>query len=156
MRLFTIIFAVLGLVGFAGAMNTAWADDETTVDCAEGDLIADAIADIADGDDADGEDVITIEGTCTEIVTIVTDGITLRGGTLLGGIIVDGAQRVVIDDLTIDGSTNSGLLNGVLAKNNAHVTVRNSTIENHTLSGVNITRTSSALIEGNTIGNHAD
>ena len=60
MRRFTIIFAVLGLVGFAGAMNTAWAD-ETAVDCAEGDLIADAIADIADGDDADGDNLITIE-----------------------------------------------------------------------------------------------
>ncbi len=72
----------------------------------------------------------------------------------MGGFIVDGAQRVVIDDLTIDGSTSTG--NGVLAQNNAHVTVRNCTIENHTRSAVNIRTGSSGLVEGNTIGNNPD
>ncbi len=109
--------------------------------------------------DAAGDgDIIEVSGTCTEIVTITTDGITVRGGsgTLNGGFIVDGAQRVVIDNLTIDGSTSTGPVNGVLARNNAHVTVRNCTIENHARSGVNIRSTSSGLVEGNTIGNNTD
>ena len=62
-----------------------------------------------------------------------------------------GAQRVIIDNLTIEG-----VPNGVRAQNNAHVTVRNSTIQNHTGSGVDIRHTSSGLIEGNTIGNNGD
>ena len=103
-----------------------------------------------------GPTVITLKGICTEIVTITTDGITILGdpgvgGTLMGGFIVDGAQRVVIDNLTIDGSTNTGRLDGVRAQNNAQVTVRNCTIQNHTRNGVQITNASSGLIEGNTI-----
>lgn len=159
MKRFTTVLTVLGLASFAGAIhNDAWAGiKEVVVDCAKEQLIADAIAKADDDDDT----LITITGTCTEIVTITTDGITFRGdpgvgGTLMGGFIVDGAQRVVIDDLTIDGSTNAGNVNGVLARNNAHVTVRNSTIENHTRSAVNIRSTSSGLVEGNTIGNNAD
>ncbi len=91
-------------------------------------------------DQASDGDTITVVGTCTEIVTITTDGITIIGdpgvgGTLMGGFIVDGVQRVVIDDLTIDGSTTAGRLDGVRAQNNAHVTVRNCTIQNHTRNG---------------------
>ena len=57
---------------------------------------------------ADGDNIV-VSGTCNEEnVTITTDGITIRGdpgvgGTLNGGFIVDGAQRVVIDNLLIDG-----------------------------------------------------
>ncbi len=110
-------------------------------------------------DDAVDGDIIEVSGTCTEIVTITTDGITVRGGsgTLMGGIIVDGAQRVVIDNLTIDGSTNAERLDGVRAQNNAQVTVRNSTIQNHTRNWVVIVAASSGLIEVNTITvNEAD
>ncbi len=124
--------------------------DEVTVDCGAGDTIQEALDGAVDG--------VTIEvsGTCTEIVTITTDGITIigdpvDGGTLMGGFIVDGAQRVVIDNLTIDGSTNAERLDGVRATNNAHVTVRNSTIQNHTRHGVGIVAASFGLIEGNTI-----
>ena len=53
--------ALMGLVGFAGAMNGAWAD-EPDVDCAEGDLIADAIA--------DGDDIITFDGTVAQALTL--------------------------------------------------------------------------------------
>jgi hypothetical protein len=107
-------------------------------------------------DDAVDGDTIEVSGTCTEIVTVTTDGTTIRGdpvvgGTLMGGFIVDGVQRAVIDDLTIDGSTNTERLDGVRAINNAHVTVRNSTIQNHTRNGVGIVAASSGLIEGNTI-----
>ena len=121
------------------------------VDCSDPNQSIQAAVDIA----VDG-DIITVSGTCTEIVTITTDGITIRGdpvdgGTLMGGFIVDGAQRVVIDNLTIDGSTNTGRVDGVRAQDNAHVTVRNCTIQNITRSGVNIINASSGLIEGNTI-----
>ncbi len=151
----TAAFA-LGLASFAGAITTndAWAakpEKETVkdsvVDCTKGQSIQAAVNAAVDGD------TVTVFGRCTEIVTITTDGITVIGGsgTLFGGFIVDGAQRVVIDDLTIDGSTTAGRLDGVRAQNNAHVTVRNCTILNHTRSGANITRASSGLLEGNTI-----
>ena len=130
--------------------------DEVTVDCGAGDTIQEALDGAVDG--------VTIEvsGTCTEIVTITTDGITIigdpvDGGTLMGGFIVDGAQRVVIDNLTIDGSTSTGRVDGVRAQFNAHVTVRNCTIQNHTRIGVRIVEASSGLIEGNMITvNEAD
>ncbi len=158
----TAAFA-LALASFAGAIhNDAWAGiEEEVVDCAQGESIADAI-------DDDEDIIITIKGTCTEIVTVTTNGVTFRGdpvvgGTLMGGFIVDGAQRVVIDNLTIDGGCAepcefdpNARVDGVLARNNAHVTVRNCTIENHARSGVSINSTSSGLIEGNTIGNNAD
>ena len=132
------------------------------VDCSK-QSIQDAVDKAFDGD------IIEVSGTCNEEnVTITTDGITIRGdpvvgGTLNGGFIFDGAQRGVIDNLTIDGGCAepcefdpNARVNGVLARNNAHVTVRNCTIRNHTRSGVVFTRTSSGLVEGNTIGNNAD
>ncbi len=83
------------------------------VKCAQGQQIQDAVDSVSPGDPT----TIIIKGTCTEIVTITTNGITIIGqnpnATLMGGFIVDGAQRVVIDDLTIDGSTSN--VNGVLA-----------------------------------------
>ncbi len=101
-------------------------------------------------------DTITVSGTCTEIVTITTDGITVIGGsgTLNGGFIVDGVQRVVIDNLTIDGSENTGLVSGVRAQNGAFVRVSNCTIENHPRDGVSIERGSNTVIEGSTIRNN--
>ena len=142
----------LGVCFLTSAQGQAAA---VNVKCEKGKTIQAAVDGAVDGD------TITVSGTCTEIVTVTTNGITFIGdpgvgGTLNGGFIVDGAQRVVFDNLTIDGSTNTGRVDGVLAENNAHVTVRNSTIENHTRSAVNIRSTSSALVEGNTIGNNTN
>ncbi len=78
------------------------------VDCSDPKQSIQAAVDSA----VDG-DTIVVSGTCNEEnVTITTDGITIRGdpvvgGTLNGGFIFDGAQRGVIDNLTIDGSTNT-------------------------------------------------
>ncbi len=72
------------------------------VNCDKGNqTIQKKLANAVDGD------TIEVSGTCTEIVTVTTDGITFSGnsGVLMGGFIVDGAQRVVFDNLTIDGST---------------------------------------------------
>ena len=155
------VAAVFAVALFALSISQASADsaDVEEVKCDDGDRIQEAI------DDAEDGDTIVVSGTCTEIVTITTNGITVIGGsgTLNGGFIVDGARRVVIDNLTIDGGCAEPCqfdantrLDGVRAQNNAHVTVRNSTIENHTRSAVNIRSTSSGLVEGNTISNNAD
>ncbi len=148
--------SVLALGVFALTLSQAYAVT-LNVNCDKGNqTIQKALDGVVDGD------TITVVGTCTEIVTVTTDGITIRGdpgvgGRLMGGFIVDGAQRVAIDNLTIDGSTNAERLDGVRAQNNAHVTVRNSTIQNHTRHGVGIVDASSGLIEGNTITvNEAD
>ncbi len=142
----TAAFA-LALVGFSISQASAAL---LLVDCDLAESIQAAV------DVADDGDTITVSGTCTEIVTITTDGITIRGdpvdgGTLMGGIIVNSAQRVVIDNLIIDGSDNTERLDGVRAQDNAQVTVRNCTIRNHTRNGVSIRYASSGLIEGNTI-----
>ena len=68
----------------------------------------------------------------------------------MGGFIVDGAQRVVIDNLTIDGDENVERLDGVRAQNGAHVTVRNCTILNHTRSAVAPLVTKAGHINSNT------
>ena len=76
MKRLTIILTVLGLrVSPASCKNDASAakpgPKPAVVDCSKGDLIADAIA--------GGAKLITIEGTCTENVTVTSNGITFRG-----------------------------------------------------------------------------
>ncbi len=99
------------------------------VDC----TISRSIQDVLDGVDPDPGETLTftVRGLCTEDVVIVSDDITLQGespldGILGGGSIVDGAQRVVIDNLTVSGSPGDG----ILAENGAAVTVSNSTVSN--------------------------
>ncbi len=94
--------SVLALGVFALTLSQAYAMT-LKVNCDKGNqTIQKALDGIVDGD------TISVSSTCSEIVTIATDGITIRGdpavgGRLMGGFIVDGAQRVVIDDLIIDG-----------------------------------------------------
>ncbi len=108
--------------------------------------------------------VLSIKGTCTEDVTIEFDDITLEGdpvdgGTISGTITINGAQRVVIDNLTVTGPGP-----GIVGIDNAAFTVQNSDISNNSIpgtlpfccdgSGIVVAGSSSALIDNNTINNN--
>ncbi len=119
-------------------------DKEVTVDCTVG-----SISDSLNNAPVAGRLIITVEGTCVENVTITRDDVTLEGGSGVvdGQITIDGAQRVVIDGLTV-----TGVGAGIKAQGNAYVTVQNnSTIEDNAGSGIVVTQGAFALIDGNTI-----
>lgn len=118
-------------------------DKLITVDCTAG-TITDALREAPPG----GRLIITVEGNCVENVTITRDDVTLQGGSGVvdGQITIDGARRVVINDLKVTGA-----LHGILAVNNATVTVQNSIIEQNILSGIVARYGAFALIQDNTI-----
>lgn len=113
-----------------------------TVDCPE-DSIGDALAQAKPGRAL----VLTVTGTCTENVTIARDDVTVQGGgQVVGQITVDGAQRVTISGVTVTGPGN-----GIEARANAAIIVRNATIENNEISGIDVRQGAFALIDGNVI-----
>jgi len=103
---------------------------------------------------------ITVNGTCTENLLITRDDVTLRGssgsGTIAGAdpaldtIRIDGAKRVVIENLTVTGSSTGGAA-GIRGTHGAAFTVRNATIQGAAGVGVAAMYSSHATIDGNTI-----
>ncbi len=123
------------------AIVTSVGDKTVTVNCGT-DTISAALAAATPG----GALVITVNGTCTENVSITKDDVTLSGGgtgAINGEILIDAARRAVIDGLTVIGT--------VLAQRNATVTVQTSTIENNAYSGIDVTEGAFAFIDNNTI-----
>ncbi len=95
--------------------------------------------------------VLTIKGTCTEDITIEFDDLTLEGdpvdgGTISGTITINGAQRVVIDNLTVTGTGD-----GIVGIDAAAFIVKNSDIINNEKAGIIVVRSSSAVLNNNTI-----
>ena len=87
--------------------------------------------------------VITIEGTCTEDVTITKDDVTLEGdATVDGTITITGAQRVTIDGLNV---------NSVSVLDNASVTIKDATIESDGGTAVFATRSAVVVMENTTV-----
>ena len=118
-----------------------------------------SIQDVLAGVDPDpGETlIITVRGLCTEDVVIVSNDIKLQGetpsdGISGGGITVRGAQRVVIDNLTVTNSPGIG----VLAENGAAVTVSNSNITGNTGFGIHVILGATAQINGNEISDNGN
>jgi hypothetical protein len=135
------ILGGLALAAATVAMPEAAAALSTTVNC-PGDSIAGAIE--------AGFDAITLNGTCTENVVIRRDDITIQGDgndTVVGQLWVEGARRVTIQNLTITG----GPENGIMAINGAIVTAANLLIENVPHVGVNLGRNASVVVENVTI-----
>lgn len=85
------------------APATAGADNRI-VDCAGGRRLAAALR-LPSGRQL----TVTVRGTCNESVTITRDDVTLRdespaaGSGVNGTIVIDGARRVVVENLTISG-----------------------------------------------------
>jgi len=140
----------------------ARADDKgrtVEVDCTDGRSIAHAL----DRGNEDRPLVVTIRGICNENVVIDRDDVTLRGASSSDGvtgldptkdtILVDGARRVVIENLTVSGGGNgitfargsSGTMDGCAVQNTGGhgvriegggATVINSTISSNHVAGI--------------------
>jgi len=157
-----VLFILFLLLAIGLQTGTAHAEVKTVkVGCADGDTIAEALR--------KGEDkslVITVQGTCQENVTITRDDVTLQGDPATGGavtaanpaldtILIDGARRVVIDNLTVSGGRN-----GIAGGRGAAFTVQNSTIQESAGApisngnGVKVHQNSQAVIHHNVIENH--
>jgi hypothetical protein len=135
---------VIALTG-ACLMLGLWSERASAqvVDCDSGGSIQTAI----DG----GQRVVEFTGTCAEFVSIYRDRAEVRGvsgnpalDVITGGMSVRGAQRILIEDLTISGDS-------FFIMDGAFATVRNSIIEN-TDFGFGVLRNSGARLEGNTFG----
>ncbi len=118
-----------------------------TAECDKGKTLAKALEQAKPGE------TIEIQGICREAVTIITDGVTLVGSgnaSIDGGgktaVTVNGVQRVVLQNLTIQ----NGHL-GLLATAGASLTLRNTTVQNNANSGVRLEGKSSLEISDGTI-----
>lgn len=125
-----------------------------TVDCSAGQSITDVLQ-IVSGSPL----TITVSGTCNENVTITRNDVTLRGAaagsgitgpdTTLDTILIDGAQRVILDTLTVSGGRD-----GVRGVRGAAFTVQHSTVQNTGNDGIAVVQNSQAEIDNNTIASN--
>lgn len=143
------IFIAALLLAAAGLMTAPAALAATVVNC-NAKIIQDAI----DTADPTVPVTVVVKGVCPEIIEVDRDDVTIQGhktgGTIMGRIRVT-ANRVLIDDMIVDGSANTTRLHGVRFENGASGTVRNSIIRNHTRSGLSLVRNAAVIIEGNNI-----
>jgi len=92
---------------------------------------------------------MTINGTCTEDVLVTLDNATFAGGAaavIRGTITIDGARRVVLQNLSVTGSGN-----GVVVTGNGTATVRDSIIGRNNDNGIVVTDGAQADILNNQI-----
>ncbi len=144
------------------------------VDCSRGQTIADAIARA----DARKPLVLLIRGTCNEYVNIARDDVTLRGdpgsggavngpGSAAAAVTVQG-DRTALENLTVTGGATGVLVSGPYSVTMSNVVVQNPASGNavlvrgsgylsisgsklmHALTGLNVTRGSSARVSGGT------
>jgi nitrous oxidase accessory protein NosD len=131
------------------------------VECTKGETIARALR----KGNEDKPLVVVVRGICSENVVIDRDDVTLQGNTSGDGvtgldptkdtILIDGARRVVIDDLIVTGGKN-----GITGTRGASFAVKNSTIQNSAGTpssngnGIDVRQNSQALVHNNLIENH--
>jgi parallel beta-helix repeat protein len=140
------IIEAFALVLAALAIPTAAEALSTTVNC-PGESIADALS--------AGFDEITVEGTCTENVEIRQDDVTIQGNgndTVMGELFVNGARRVTIQNLSVQGDGTPGT-NGIVATNDAAVTVAGAVVDGPGDHGVIALHGASAVLDQVTIRN---
>ena len=152
--------AVVGLImGFGFFAVGADAKPPTVVNCDA----ARGLTSIQEAVDvASGPETIFIEGTCTEDVTITKDDITLSGnqaaigcnkadpsasaGAMIDGTITVDGVRATIEHLVITGS-GSGV--EIINRANVHLTCND--ISNNEKWGVDVLRSSNAVLKTNTL-----
>ena len=117
------------------------------VNCARGESLARAAEFVLPGT------TLVITGTCKGPMVIQTSGLTINGGgsgVISGGgkdaITVIGARNVTLSELSVTGGNN-----GVVAENNAQVTLQNVIIKGSTVTGLLIERHSSANVNNGAI-----
>lgn len=143
-----------GPQGPAGPPGDAGPPVTLTVNCEQNQSIANAL--LTGG----AALTITVQGICNENVTITRDDVTLRGDSTTGGsvtaldpaletILINGAQRIVIENLTVTGGRN-----GIVGTRGTSFAVQDSTVQNSNGTGIAVVRNSQALIHHNTIRAH--
>ena len=129
-------------------LKTGLGANAATVNCGT-DTIGDVLAAATPG----GRLTITINGTCTENVTITRDDVTLEGNggsdVVDGQISINGARRVMIKNLTVTGPGA-----GISGFENASFTVEESTIDANGTDGIQVHDGANANILNNTITNN--
>lgn len=116
--------------------------DIIEVKCNQGDSVNTALATAVDGDE------INISGTCTEAVSITTDGLAINGNATIDGggfqnaVTINGAQRVVLNGLKIQ----NGIL-GLLGKGGANFSLNDSKIKNNLVTGIHLQGQSSLEVK---------
>src|SRR5262245_39093364 len=117
----------LGLVGLGSAViavPAAAGTMSTTVDSSRGQKINDALN--------AGFDNVKVRGTCTERVEILVDDVTIEGKSgakVIGQLFVNGAHRITIKNLAVEGAAPTPSGAGIQLDRGAaavldHVTVR--------------------------------
>ena len=148
----------LGMLLTIGLL-TANADDKVKtveVDCSKGKTLAHAL----EKGNEDKPLVVVVRGICSENVVIDRDDVTLRGHEGGGGvtgpdpsmdtILIDGARRVVIENLTVSGGRN-----GVTFSQGSSGTVDNCTVQNTGGHGIRIEGGSATVINSTISHNFA-
>lgn len=153
----TAALAVAAALAWPTAAS-ALADLVVNVDCASGGRINQALSRPTL---VDRRLVVVVSGTCTENVTIERDDVVLRaqgsGGSVSAAdpskpaIVINGARRVVLENLTVVGG-----LDAVQATGGASVAIRASAIRNGVQNGVRIESGSSAVVDGSTIEDNGE
>lgn len=148
----SVIIVSALLLGIVLLPGTAESDEVNVVivKCASGQTIAKAL-------EADKQRplVVSVQGRCTENVTISRDDVTLQGDPTIGGIVtaadptrstifINAAKRVVIDNLTVTGGLTG--IDGI----SAAFTVQRCTIKDNEQDGIRLAG-GSALITENEI-----
>jgi parallel beta-helix repeat protein len=131
---------------FAALPGIALADrDSVIVDCARGRSIQDALG----KKNPDRALTVVIRGACTENITIQRDDVTLEGdgGSIIGGIAIDAARRVVVTGLTIMNPAGDG----VTVTNGGSAAISNNHIDDNAGYGIFLRHASFALVNNNTM-----
>jgi len=160
---------IAGIGLFATSVSAA----NRTVNCDKGQSIQEAVE---KGQGSAAPLYIDVSGSCEEVVTIKRDDVTIDGGetaTVIGTIVVEGGNRIIVREITITGpgpgagavggnlklirvaiTGNSGL--GVLAADSAYVGMSRSIIQNNVTTGVLARQGSSVFIRETSISGHED
>lgn len=144
--------------------------DKKTVDCGKGQSLNAVLQNLSSGD------TLTFSGVCRESVNLTTSGITLNGqnGATVAppqqttdAFTVTGAQRVVLQNFTIQNginglhltggasatlsniTTQSNAVDGMLIEGSSSAYVANSTSLNNGVDGMDVENTSSVIFNGN-------
>jgi len=152
-----VTVAVSLLLGIGLLTGTANADVKTVkVDCVKGQTIAKAL----EREDERKPLIVIVQGTCNENVVMTRDDVTLQGDAAAGGAVVgvdpaqatvqiDGARRVVIDNLTVSGGSD-----GILVTRGATSDLRNCAVQGNGRIGVVVSYGATATVDNCLIQNN--
>jgi hypothetical protein len=141
-RLVILAFSLVAFLPGSGVANDD-GGDRAIVDCSRGQSISDGL-----GKNNGGRPItVVVRGNCVEQVVITRDDASLvgEGGTVTGGLTINGARRVEIAKLNI----RNPLGDGILVDKGASVTIRENEISDSAGYGILVRNASLALVNDN-------